>query len=204
MQDYIDAQFGGPGKGFYRIVTNPFQARKVINAGKMAVVMGIETSVPFGCTFKACPAATCPRLRRRRRSTAQLDEVHRLGRAPDGAGQQVRQRARRRRRRQRRDRGAVNTANFLETGSFWDMRHCDAGDGEAHDQQPAARRPEIIAPSSRTRSSARSRKLFDAGQPAGAAVYPPARPLQRRGLTTLGEHTIDGLAEQHMSSTPTT
>src|SRR4051794_30701561 len=34
MQDYIDAQFGGPGKGFYRIVKNPFQARKVINAGK--------------------------------------------------------------------------------------------------------------------------------------------------------------------------
>ena len=25
MQDYIDAQFGGPGKGFYRIVTNPFR-----------------------------------------------------------------------------------------------------------------------------------------------------------------------------------
>ncbi len=28
MQDYIDAQFGGPGKGFYRIVNNPWQARQ--------------------------------------------------------------------------------------------------------------------------------------------------------------------------------
>ena len=27
MQDYIDAQFGGPGKGWYRIVTNPLEAR---------------------------------------------------------------------------------------------------------------------------------------------------------------------------------
>ncbi len=25
MQDYIDAQFGGPGKGFFRIVTNPYR-----------------------------------------------------------------------------------------------------------------------------------------------------------------------------------
>ena len=26
LQDYIDAQYGGPGKGFLRIVTDPFQA----------------------------------------------------------------------------------------------------------------------------------------------------------------------------------
>ena len=55
MQDYIDAQFGGPGRGFYRIVRSPFEARRVVNAGKMAVVMGIETSVPFGCTFTDRP-----------------------------------------------------------------------------------------------------------------------------------------------------
>ena len=52
MERYIDAQYGGPGRGFYRIVTDPFQARKVINGGRMAVVMGIETSVIFGCTMK--------------------------------------------------------------------------------------------------------------------------------------------------------
>ena len=28
MQDYIDAQAGGPGKGFFRIVTDPFEARR--------------------------------------------------------------------------------------------------------------------------------------------------------------------------------
>ena len=44
LQDYIDAQSGGPGKGFFRIVTNPFQARKVINEGKLAVVEGVEVS----------------------------------------------------------------------------------------------------------------------------------------------------------------
>ena len=56
FQNYVDAQWGGPGKGWYRIVKNPWQARRVINDGKMAIVMGIETSVPFGCTFKAGPA----------------------------------------------------------------------------------------------------------------------------------------------------
>src|SRR4051794_25848332 len=49
LQDYIDAQNGGPGKGWFRIVTDPFQARKVINEGKLAVVLGIEVSEPFGC-----------------------------------------------------------------------------------------------------------------------------------------------------------
>ena len=48
MQDYIDAQYGGPGRGWYRIVTDPFEARKVINQGKLAVVMGMETSRAAG------------------------------------------------------------------------------------------------------------------------------------------------------------
>src|SRR5688572_15550520 len=52
FERYIDAQSGGPGKGWYRIVKNPFQARKVINQGKLAVVMGIETSIPFQCSMK--------------------------------------------------------------------------------------------------------------------------------------------------------
>ena len=49
LQDYIDAQSGGPGKGWFRIVTDPFQARRVINQGKLAVIEGIEVSRIFGC-----------------------------------------------------------------------------------------------------------------------------------------------------------
>lgn len=48
MQDYIDRQSGGPGKGWYRIVTSPQQAREVIEAGKLAVVLGIEVDNIFG------------------------------------------------------------------------------------------------------------------------------------------------------------
>ena len=39
---------------------------------------------------------------------------------------------------------AVNAANFLETGSFWDMRHCEPADAEAHDHNQVAA-PEISA-----------------------------------------------------------
>ncbi|AVM00253.1 sphingolipid ceramide N-deacylase [Gordonia iterans] len=49
LQQYIDAQAGGPGKGFLKIVTSAAQARSVIAAGKLAVSLGIEISEPFGC-----------------------------------------------------------------------------------------------------------------------------------------------------------
>lgn len=49
MQDYIDAQYGGPGKGWMRIVDNPADARAAIAEGKMAVVEGIEISHLFNC-----------------------------------------------------------------------------------------------------------------------------------------------------------
>src|SRR5215207_1186326 len=39
LQDYIDAQFGGPGKGFFRLVKTPAEARHAINRGKLAVVL---------------------------------------------------------------------------------------------------------------------------------------------------------------------
>ncbi|MCP4132450.1 MAG: hypothetical protein GY754_15870 [bacterium] len=55
MQDYIDAQFGGPGKGFFRIVTSPEQARQVIADGKLAVIMGIEVSEIFNSAETDAP-----------------------------------------------------------------------------------------------------------------------------------------------------
>ncbi|ULQ46730.1 dipeptidase [Flagellatimonas centrodinii] len=49
LQDYIDAQAGGPGKGFFRIVYSPFEARQAIEAGQMAVVLGTENEKIFNC-----------------------------------------------------------------------------------------------------------------------------------------------------------
>jgi microsomal dipeptidase-like Zn-dependent dipeptidase len=49
LQNYIDAQSGGPGRGFFQLVYTPAQARNVIERGKLAAVIGVESSNPFGC-----------------------------------------------------------------------------------------------------------------------------------------------------------
>jgi hypothetical protein len=49
LERYIDAQAGGPGQGWFRIVHTPAEARAVIDEGKLAVVLGIETANLFDC-----------------------------------------------------------------------------------------------------------------------------------------------------------
>ncbi|TNE51803.1 MAG: hypothetical protein EP343_02780 [Deltaproteobacteria bacterium] len=76
LEKYIDAQSGGPGKGWLRIVTTPKAAREVINQGKLAVVLGIEISNLFDCFltppkgFKACTNETV---------NAKLDQYYKRG-----------------------------------------------------------------------------------------------------------------------------
>jgi hypothetical protein len=200
LQDYIDAQMGGPGKGFYRIVKNPFEARRVINAGKMAVIMGIETSVPFGCTFKAGPAGDQPAAvctpehideqldLVRSWGVRQMELVNKFDNALAGvAGDNGEVGA------------AVNSANFKETNSFWDMRHCEPANPDAHD------RNQLAAPGI---SGEQQDAIFGAiqdlfgGLSTALPIYPPPDHCNSRGLTTLGEHTISGLADRHMIFDP--
>ncbi len=58
MQDYIDAQFGGPGKGYFQIVHTPAEARTKIADGKLAVILGMEISNLFNCQPTYNPART--------------------------------------------------------------------------------------------------------------------------------------------------
>ncbi len=55
MQDYIDAQYGGRGEGWLRIVFDPTEARRVIENGKLAMVLGIEISNLFDCKLTYNP-----------------------------------------------------------------------------------------------------------------------------------------------------
>ncbi|MEO6697909.1 MAG: hypothetical protein ABIR53_00720, partial [Paraperlucidibaca sp.] len=55
LQDYIDAQYGGRGKGFFRIVLSPEEARERVMQGKLAVVIGIEISNVLNCKVKYNP-----------------------------------------------------------------------------------------------------------------------------------------------------
>ena len=71
LQDYIDAQFGGPGKGFFRIVKSPAEARKVINDGKLAVVLGVEVSEVLDCgQFNGTPKCNAAQI------DAELDKLY--------------------------------------------------------------------------------------------------------------------------------
>ena len=153
MQDYIDAQAGGPGKGFFRIVNSPYEARKVINQGKLAVVQGMEVSEPFGCQLKS-NFPTCDNDQ----IDAWLDRLHGLGVRQleitnkfDNALTGVAG-----------DNGTTGTitngGNFLATGKFFDLEACN--DPAYHDHAPTA----VNYPTTRTRSSATgSRRCCPAG-----------------------------------------
>lgn len=76
MQRYVDAQWGGEGEGWFRVVTTPAEAREVIAAGKMAVVLGIETSDLFRCNLTPRPGGpTCDEAY----VEQQLDDYHARG-----------------------------------------------------------------------------------------------------------------------------
>ncbi|KPQ29166.1 MAG: Zn-dependent dipeptidase [Marinobacter excellens HL-55] len=74
MQNYIDAQHGGPGEGWFQIVTSPAQAREVIGDGKMAVILGIEMSKVMRCgEFMGVAECTAQDIVER------LDQLYQLG-----------------------------------------------------------------------------------------------------------------------------
>ena len=52
FETFIDSQNGGAGKGWFRIVKTPEDARSVIAEGKMAVILGIEVDNIFNCKAK--------------------------------------------------------------------------------------------------------------------------------------------------------
>ena len=199
FQDYIDAQSGGPGQGWYRIVTSPDQARKVINAGKLAVVMGIETSVPFGCTQKLgvpdmrCSKATIDRQldEVRAMGVTQMELVNKFDNALAGVAG---------------DAGStgylVNSANTLETGSPWRMQTCDPNDPEVHDKDQDNSVPvdsgQIPAQDALFGAVAKAAGINLPAVP----VYPAHHHCNTMGLSELGEFTIRGLAERHMIFDP--
>jgi len=56
IEKYVDAQEGGPGEGWFRIVRDPAEARAVVAAGKLAVIPGLEFSNLFRCNVTYTPA----------------------------------------------------------------------------------------------------------------------------------------------------
>jgi hypothetical protein len=174
LEDYVDAQSGGPGKGFFQVVTDPFEARKVINQGRLAVVLEIETSEPFDCRGTEQPTCDTAQIDR------QIDEMHKLGvrsslllnkfdnpltgvRFDSGTASYL-----------------INSGNKQSAGTFWSAKTCT---GKLHDNQIDFGEPKI---------SAFLDSTFGGLGIAGGTTptYPPPPHCNTRGLTELGRHAI--------------
>ncbi len=76
LERYVDAQAGGPGEGWLRVVTTATEARAAIEQGKLAMVIGIEISNLFDCFLTpppGVPACTVESVR------AKLDQYRKAG-----------------------------------------------------------------------------------------------------------------------------
>ncbi|WP_084960181.1 membrane dipeptidase [Thermoactinospora rubra] len=177
MQDHIDSLHGGPGRGWFRVVRSPEEARRVIAEGKLAVVLGVETSEPFGCrTTLGVPHCTRAQIDRG------LDELYALGvrsmfvcHKYDNALCGVRF-----------DSGTqgaiVNLGNLLSSGGFWRVEKC-TGPERDNTITPAVLPPELA-------------RLLPPG--VGLPVYPPGPHCNVKGLTSLGRHMIEGMMRRGM------
>ena len=202
MQDYIDAQYGGPGRGWYRIVTNPFQARRVINQGKLAVVMGMETSVPLGCNVQL-GRPTCTETQ----MLAELAEMKELGVSQmeltnkfDNAFTGVAG-----------DGGTIgpltNSANFLSTGSFLRMQTCPASNAPGVEDRLQS--PHLGDLTGGQQSTPEQDAIFgaiwklfgDVGvQP--APLYPAGPHCNQLGLSALGQRLLSAMIDSHILFDP--
>ena len=206
FERYIDAQSGGPGEGWFRIVTDPAQARRTINEGRLAVVMGIEISQLFDCTtvlgaVDGCDAASIER---------QLDEVFALGvrqmqlsnkfdNALSGVTGDAGQTG-----------VVVNQGNKGETGSYWRMATClrapDEHAAGAHDGHDHGEDREQTSVATGTMAGQRDSIFAGVLQVTGttgvAPVYPAGPHCNTVGLSELGELVLAGMVERGMMFDP--
>ncbi|WP_320668662.1 membrane dipeptidase [Patulibacter defluvii] len=182
LQDYIDAQFGGPGKGFFRIVKSPQQARRVINDGKLAIVLGLESAAPFNCSLpNDTPACTPEQMEQR------LDEMYRLGvrnafpvhkfdnafggtTGDDGLTGVL-----------------TNVGNLIDTSHFLRLQRC--ADGHPSDRYDDDDIPRIDAVAD---------LLTLVGRPGALPVYPAGPLCNPRGLSDLGRQLIERMISKGM------
>jgi microsomal dipeptidase-like Zn-dependent dipeptidase len=195
LQDYIDAQFKGPGRGFFRIVKSPQEARAVIADGKLAVVIGVETSQPFDCLYRD-GVELCSETQ----IDSGLDElwnlgvrsmfpVHKFDNAFGGTAM---------------DAGTtgllVNLGNKYMTGRWWEVSACPGPDS---DHTPSGFGPVLPPLYTSLSQLPPDRAVFDAAliaplEDEPLPSYPSGPVCNVRGLTPLGEHLIERMIDRGM------
>jgi microsomal dipeptidase-like Zn-dependent dipeptidase len=171
LQDYVDAQSGGRGRGWFRLVYGPRAARRAIVRGKLAVIIGMETSDPFGCSESHgqpnCDRSDIDRgiARLRRMGVRTIFIAHWVDNALAGAALEGG------------DKGTfIAGLNVAQTGEPFSTGPCPHPEqGEV--MQPVAPEPVSGAP------------------PVGPLG---GRVCNTRGLTDLGEYAVRRLMDKHM------
>jgi hypothetical protein len=189
LQDYIDAQSGGPGKGWFRIVTDPVQAREVINDGKLAVVLGIEVSTLFDCGLdNGRPLCDREKIDRNldeawRMGVRQMELVNKFDNAFGGvAGDEG-------------STGVVtNTGNRSATGRYWDMQTCTG--------PPGAEDKEQATTTGHNTDALLANGLATYGPGGVAPVYPAPPHCNQLGLSDLGAYLVNRMASKGMLVDP--
>ncbi len=207
LQDYVDAQYGGPGEGWLRIVTSPAQAREAINAGRMAVVLGIEVSSLFDCSeVLDQPQCTEADIDRRLQEVydmgvRQMELVNKFDNALSGVTG---------------DGGTtgviVNNGNRDVTGHWWDMRTCpgdaphDHGEtGDEHDKTQLSPTDATSQAGQEGIDALAGRVINEFGgvtKGYAAPLYPQGPHCNSRGLTDLGKHLIRSMISKGMVFDP--
>ena len=202
MQDYVDAQFGGPGRGFYRIVHAPVRGPA-----------GRSTPGRWPWSWASRPACRSAARSTRSRTDGAGGGDHR--RPIDRA---ARRGARRSacarwswstssttrcpgRRRRGRDRRGGELRQLPRDRDLLGHAALRAGGPGRPRPQPAGRARTISARAA-GRAVRRDRAALRRGDLPALPAYPPPDHCNSRGLTTLGEHTIAGLAKRHMLFDP--
>ncbi|KAI8803109.1 hypothetical protein BJ742DRAFT_872801 [Cladochytrium replicatum] len=182
MQDYIDAQSGGAGKGWFRIAKTPAEVRSIAAANKLAVLIGVENSELFNC-FTGKNAGTC--------TTDKVDSglnelvslgvsglfpIHKFDNAfggtkmdPDTTG------------------AFINIGNVKSAGHWFEVENCTSAD--AVDQPKIGTNADIV--------NVLALGIIGADN-IDAPTYPTGPVCNTRGLTDLGKYLINAMMKRGM------
>jgi microsomal dipeptidase-like Zn-dependent dipeptidase len=170
LEAYLDRVSGGPGRGWYRIAYSPDDAREIIQAGKLAVVLGIEVDDIFGCKVRGpCTEQSVQAAVQKYydKGVRHLFPIHLANNAFGGSALFG---------------TFFDYNNYKLTKKFPDTFNCSSVGFEYHLEKPAPPVPVVL------------RLLGSGKQP----NYPPGPTCNNAGLTSLGEFLIKELMRHGM------
>ncbi len=190
IEKYVDAQEGGPGKGWFRIVKDPTEARSVIAEGKLAVIPGLEFANIFRCRVQFLPGGTEMAGCTRETIDAEIEKAwasgvrqifpyHDVDSALGGTGIFS---------------SILNYVGATDTKGFWKTYNCPeveyfTGEGVFVAGAELETAPLMLG------GDPLSQALISSG--AGTApLYPPGRQCNARGVTDLGRYAIDKIMKK--------